>query len=152
MNLSRPLLVFFSVIFLFAIIFGAVKGFTTETFLMIKPTSLIQISGFFIWAFILTNVTPLKLLSKENRSIITILLFIVLMLSLYEVMWGFHYWFSLYGITRTSVDTIETPSFTINPFTNERVSPYNLNVFTKVYMGVFMLCVYSLYVIRREHE
>lgn len=134
-----------------AYLLGLINGFTKDIILTVKPTSIIQITGFIILVIIINESRILiRRLDKERISLLMIVLFVLLMLSAYEVLFAFNYWFSLYGITGINIDDLEYNTKSVNPLTEEYFEPVNFNVLSKIYVFVFFIILYSIYIVFDE--
>lgn len=145
------ILVLCILIFTTAYILGLMNGFTKETMLTIKPTSIMQITGFIILAITINKGRVLiRRMDQEVISLLMVVLFVLLMLSAYEILFAFHYWFSLYGIMGTDIDKIEYNTKSVNPLTEEYFEPVNFNVLSKIHAFIFFAILYGIYTIYDE--
>lgn len=137
----------FSIILVISIIFHFSTELGFEFFGMVKPITVIQYSGFVTFALILNVCKPLLL--KANKELLMVFLFVIMMASLFEMLWSFGYWFSTYEIKvkeglPESSDTLDTLNY--NP-EREYIFYKNtsLNSSAKFNTMVFVMSVYFIW-------
>jgi len=135
-------------ILVFCIIYSIAYSLTyPEFFGIVKPISIIQYSGFLLFALVLNNLyEKYKPWFTENKSNLIVIGMFFLMATLYEAVWTFQYWFSLYGIygLETDIDEID-----FHPMEGRISYPYNMNVNSK-HFWLWAFC--SLYFVLKVSD
>lgn len=155
--------IFFAVLSAIIFFIGLVYGLTSELFYFGKPITFFQYSAFLAFAFFINSFK--ERLEKSNKKDFYIIVgFLIAMVSFYEVLFNFFYWFSLYNFygIGTNLDSlrnlIERQRFNVTylfNMTNTEVLnktgiyPVNLNLASKL---VVLLLFCSLYWIYFMHE
>ena len=142
---------------------GLLYGFTSQAFYFAKPITLFQYTTFLAFAFCLISFKDRFEKDPEwKKQIYLIIGFFIAMVSFYEVLFNFFYWFSLfnfYGIG-TDLDAlrnlIEQNKFNVTALFNMTnteilsktgIYPINLNLASKLVVLLFFSSLYWIYFI-----
>ncbi|HLC39733.1 MAG TPA: hypothetical protein VJJ76_02520 [archaeon] len=175
-NYFRASLVFtaVSIVSIFA---GIFYGFSTDLFSFIKPITVLQYAAFLAFAFFL-NANRERIERSNNKQFWILLGFFIAMVSFYEVLFNFFYWFSLYNFygLGADIDTLrnilQMNRFSIFNATGELnateaellnkigLYPISLNLASKLTVLLFFCSVYWIYFVnnlnynssRRKHQ
>ena len=158
--------IFFAVISIVMFVAGVILGFTFQFFNFIKIITIFQYSTFLVFAFFITSLQE-RLRTSPRKEIYLILGFLVAMLSFYEVLFNFFYWFSLYNFygLGTDLDLVKnlisehrTSIFNITGAMNlteaeilnkAGLYPINLNFASKISVLIFFCSIYWIYLIHK---
>ena len=156
---------YISLIFTAASIFefsvGLLYGFTSQAFYFAKPITLFQYTTFFAFAFCLNAFRDS--FEKDNRKQLFLIIgFFIAMVSFYEVLFNFFYWFSLYNFYGIGTDLdalknlLEGQKFNVTSLFNMTnteilnktgIYPINLNLASKLVVLLFFSSLYWIYFI-----
>lgn len=142
---------------------GLWYGFTIDILNIAKPITIFQYSTFLAFAFFVAA-NKEKLARSNKKDVYLIIGFFVAMLSFYEVLFNFFYWFSLYNFYGfgTNLDAVRNlisaqQSNILNitsilNITNQQLEktglyPVNLNFASKLTVMLFFSALYWIYVI-----
>ena len=144
------LLLIFSIILIISVIFHFTTDLGFELFGMIKPITVIQSSGFIVFALILNKFKPFFLrLKKPKRELLIIFAFAITTVYLFEMLWSFGYWFSTYEIK--VIEGMPGNSLTLDTLNYNPVREYlfykntSLNSSAKFNTLMFMMGIYSIW-------
>lgn len=164
MKLTAKLSIIFAIIFISSVFGGLNFGFLTEVpFVGLAPkfSTLAQYSGFLTYCFFLLSIEErIDKLSLEKKKILLVFAFLFSLAGGYEMLWHFHYWFSIYSIKEGSVDIdkiMEVITITTNQtgrsllniskiplflfLTSAQKIPFN--IWTKFVTGLFAVAVFT---------
>lgn len=160
-----PFLIFL-VISIAVFLYGFYTSFTSNSFIILKPITAFQYSVFltFVFGLLAFQDRIEKDFTLDKKKLYIGLGFFFAMASLFETLWNFHYWFSLYTLQGTSsqLDNIKnlimlnnTASYNITSIVslfanttslqNNGIYPINLNLSTKGWFVIFFGALYWIY-------
>lgn len=154
--------IFFAV--LSAVIFcvGLMYGLTSQLFHFGKPITFFQYSAFLAFALFINSCKE-KLEESNKKDIYIIAGFFIAMVSFYEVLFNFFYWFSLYNFYGVGTDLdalrnlIERQNFNVTYLFNMTnvealnrtgIYPVNLNLASKLVVLLLFCSLYWIYFIQ----
>ena len=135
---------------------GLEYGFTSEVFYFAKPITLFQYTAFLAFAFFVTSFSE-GLKRSKRLDFYLIIGFFVVMVSCYEILFNFFYWFSLYNFLGigTNLDTLKNlvpynllfNQTTMQILQENGLYPVNLNFASKISVLIFFCSLYWVYFI-----
>jgi hypothetical protein len=150
--------VFFTMLSIITFCVGLFYGFTVELYFG-KPITFFQYTAFLAFAFFINSIKE-RLEKSDKKDVYLIIGFFIAMVSFYEVLFNFFYWFSLYNFYGIGTDLdslknlIERQKFNVTylfNMTNTEVLnrtgiyPVNLNLASKLVVLLFFCSVYWIY-------
>jgi len=155
--------VLFAIVGAVAFVGGLSYGFTNDFLGIVKPITLFQYSAFLSYAFFVAAYKE-KLARSNKKEFYLIIGFFLAMVSFYEVMFNFFYWFSLYNFYGfgSNLDAVRNLMSSQRPgilnitsilnitqqqLENTGLYPVNLNFASKLMVLLFFSSLYWIYVI-----
>lgn len=132
-----------ALIFLLSLLLYLITGTGYEICNTIKPTTIMQYSGFLLFGLMLHH--SRKALSRLNdglHDILILLGFFVMMATSFEMLWAFFLWFSKYTILQGA---ISIDSITYIPLNKAMYGDFSLNVSAKKNTLLFFIGMYWTY-------
>jgi len=154
--------IFFTVLSAAIFCVGLVYGLTSELFYFGKPITFFQYSAFLAFALFINSFKE-KLEKSNKKNIYIIAGFLIAMISFYEVLFNFFYWFSLYNFygVGTDIDAlrnlIEQQKFNVTYLFNMTniqvlnktgIYPVNLNLASKLVVLLLFCSLYWIYFVQ----
>lgn len=118
---------------------------TYEIYNAVKPITILQYSGFVLFAFLIHLAKPkLERLNDRWIDILVIFCFFAAMAVFFEVLWVYFYWFSVFTGLGTA-DQLVLDSISYTPHGQYLYKSLSLNVAIKHNVFLFFLLLYALY-------
>ena len=146
---------------IFEFLVGLFYGFTSQAFYIAKPITLFQYTTFLAFAFTLQAFRKEFGISPDwKKQLYLTLGFFIAMMSFYEILFNFFYWFSLYNFYGIGTDLdalrnlLERQNFNVTYLFNMTnteilnktgIYPVNLNLASKIVVLLFFGSLYWIY-------
>lgn len=118
----------------------------------VKPITIIQFSSFILFALMLDYARPL--IRKVNFNFAYIIIFLLILGTLFEMLWSFNFWFATYSINvlegqSKGAETLDKLEYEVGQYNKFIEKERSLNLSAKKNSLFFIMSVYLLFFVWR---